>query len=100
MDQDTGTIAPEDEMAAYTQRLSEKPFATDRDIAMYQIHDGRPVIQLEGMFRLESDDVPDRLDPDEREEASAKTPYWSDETNAPDVEGCEDVVDRTVCKLR
>ncbi len=86
----------EDETTAYMLRLSEKQFATPEDLAMYQVLDGQHVIQVEGMaFRLEADNVPDKLDAKEQEEASSHIPHWNDETNQPDLEECADVVDRT-----
>lgn len=84
-----------DEMAACQRRLSQKSFATEEDLAMYQIEDGQYVVQLEDrVFRLESDEVPDKLDATEQEEASAKIPYWNDAENLPDLDDCDDIIDR------
>lgn len=85
------------EMTAYMQRLSQKSFATEQDLAMYRVAGGRYVVAIEDrVFRLESEDVPDNLDAEEKEEASAKVPYWDEDRNAPDSEGCEEEIDRTL----
>lgn len=71
-------------------------FATDEDLAMYEVRDGQSVIHIDDkIFRLESNEIPDTLDPEEKEEAEAKIPYWDDDKNEPILEDCMNIVDRT-----
>jgi hypothetical protein len=96
-DEDVSTLlSAEKETAAFMQRLAQKPFATEEDLRMYLVLDGQVVVQLDDrVFRLEPDEVPDRLDPTEAEEASAAIPYWDDANDTPELDGCESQVDRT-----
>jgi C1A family cysteine protease len=63
---------------------------------MYDVVEGHSVVQIEGkVFRLESNEIPDSLNPAEKGQASSKILYWNDDTNTPVLENCADVTDHT-----
>jgi hypothetical protein len=91
-----------DSQLDYAQRLAEKRVATDEELAMYrQISYGRFEISVgDRLFRLDSEDEQDNLDPEERNAAVARNPYWDDDANAPEAADCPDNEDHRTTQTR